>query len=120
MFTAPRQGSNRAPHGPAPWVVEIWYDAPAPVAQLNSVSSDAYELLFTFPGLVAGAPAKIAVDNCATHNFCDHAFAGKQGLDVQPCSGSVVCAGTESVLIKGCVHVRVCKYSQCLKLLSFL
>ena len=92
LFTAPRRGSNCAPHGPAPWVVEIWYDAPAPAVQVNSVSSDAYELLFTFPGLVAGVPARIAVDNCATHNFCDHAFAVKQGLDVQPCSGSVVCA----------------------------
>ena len=107
LFTAPRRGSNCAPHEPAPWVVEIWYDVPAPAVQVNSVSSDAYELLFTFPGLVAGVPARIAVDNCATHNFCDHVFAVKQGLDVQPCNGSVVCAGTESVPIKGCVHVRV-------------
>ena len=106
LFTAPRRGSNCAPHGPAPWVVEIWYDAPAPAVQVNSVSSDAYELLFTLPGLVAGVPARIAVDNCAIHN-CDHASAVKQGLDVQPCSGSVVCAGTEFVPIKGCVHVRV-------------
>ena len=69
LLTAPMRGSNCAPLGPAPWVVEIWYDAPAPAVQLSSVSSDAYELLFTFPGLVAGVPAKIAVDNCATHNF---------------------------------------------------
>lgn len=31
----------------------------------------------------------------------------KHGLDVQPCSGNVVSAGTESVPIKGYVHVRV-------------
>ena len=104
LFTALMRGSNCAPLGPAPWVIEIWYDA---AVQVNSVCSDAYDLLFTFPGLVAGVPAKIAVDNCATHNFCEHAFAVKHGLDVQPCSGSVVCAGTESVPIKSCVHVRV-------------
>lgn len=119
-FTVPRRGSNcHGPHGPAPWVVEIWYDAPAPAVQVNSVASDAYELLFTFPGLIAGVPARIAVDNCATHNFCDHAFAVLQGLDVQPCSGSVVCAGTESVRIKGCVHVcvQIQSKSQVVKLL---
>ena len=32
--------------GPAPWAVEIWYDAPAPAVQVNSVSSDAQDLLF--------------------------------------------------------------------------
>ena len=107
LYTAPVRGSSCGPLGPAPWAVEIWYDAPAPAVQVNSVSSDAYDLLFTCEGRVAGVPARVAVDNCATHNFCNHAFAVQHGLDIQPCSGNVVCAGTESVPIKGCVHVRV-------------
>ena len=71
------------------------------------MSSDAQDLLFTFAGRVGGAVANVAVDNCATHSFCDHAFAVKHGLDVQPCSGSVICAGTETVPVKGYVNGRV-------------
>ncbi|KAL0026616.1 hypothetical protein WJX77_011125 [Trebouxia sp. C0004] len=121
LFAAPvgGGGSNRVALGPAPWAVEIWYDAPAPAIQVNSVSSDAHDLLFTFAGHVGGAVANVAVDNCATHSFYDHAFAVKHGLDVQPCSGDVICAGTESVPIKGYVnvHVQVQSLSEVVKLL---
>ena len=53
----------------------IYSDDPAPATQVNSMSSAASALLFTFPGHVAGFPAGVLVDSGATHSFCDHAFA---------------------------------------------
>ena len=72
LYTAGAGQSNCVALGPAPWDVEVWYDAPAPAMQVNSMSN---AVLFAFPGCVAGFPANVLVDNGATHSFCSHASA---------------------------------------------
>ena len=106
LYSASVGESNCVALGPSPWAVEIWFDAPAPAAQVTSLSSAANALLFTFSGHVAGFPADVLVDSGATHNFCDHAFAVKHGLNIQPCEGSVLSAGN-SVPVVGYVRERV-------------
>ena len=105
LYSARVGESNCVALGPSPWAVEIWFDAPAPAAQVTSLSRIANALLLTFPGHVAGFPADVFVDSGATHNFCDHAFAVKHGLNIQPCKGSVLSAGN-GVPVVG--YVREC------------
>lgn len=106
LYSAEVGGSNCVALGPAPWAVEIYYDAPAPAIQVNSMSSAASALLFTFPGHVAGFPAGVLVDSGATHSFCDHAFAEQHGLNIQPCKGSAMTVN-DSIPIQGYVRERV-------------
>ena len=85
--------------------------------QVNALP-DSQPLLTTFPGRVAGQSAKVFIDNGATDNYVDAAFAAANGLQVTKCEDYVLAGGKEQLAIHGyvCARIHIQSFSEEVKL----
>jgi hypothetical protein len=104
LFTAPRQDGSRQVMQGIPWPVEVWYDPPGRVVnvQLQAARAD-QPLMFRFAARVAGCSATVLLDSGASHSFISAAFAEANGLKVLPPvqAYTVRLASGESVALQG-------------------
>jgi Reverse transcriptase (RNA-dependent DNA polymerase)/Retroviral aspartyl protease/DNA N-6-adenine-methyltransferase (Dam) len=76
LFHAPTDGGGRSVLPGIPWPVEIWYDPPGHVVEvdLQAASTD-QPLMFRFHAKAAGCAATVLLDSGASHNFVSSEFA---------------------------------------------
>ena len=83
LFHAPQLHGGRSVLPGIPWPVEVWYDPPGRVVELDlQATSTDQPLMFRFQARAAGCAAKVLLDSGASHNFVSAAFVRASALRI--------------------------------------